>query len=350
MAKQPLVSVIVPTFKSSRYLKESIQSIENQTYSNWEMIVVDDTPEDDGTQDILNSFNDFRIKYIKPEQRLGMVKSLNYAVKLAQGDFIARMDADDISHSERFERQVNYLLGHENVGVVGCNCYTIDESDHITGCILHPTENTDIKTKMMFNVAFIHPSVMMRKELLTHYQYNEECFCCEDYEFWSRLMKVTNFHNLSEKLVKYRILNNGAMQSQLKALKADNEYYIRHTSILKKSYDNVLSYYGYKGTDISNNYVDLIFAKRINSFSILEREIFLHQCEKILKENGASKYLSRCIAYQWLKMSKSKFWKTKDFSWFVRSLKEIFMASIKKIQARIQGIFFANREVYMWKL
>lgn len=350
MNRKPLISVIIPAFQSAQYLRESIESIEAQTYSNIEIIIVDDTPIDDGTQSILDSFHDKRIKYIKPEQRLGIVKSLNYAVKISNGEFIARMDADDISHSKRIEKQAEYLLEHEDVGVVGCNCYTINERGKVIGCIVHPTDNDDIKAKMMFNVAFIHPSVMIRKNFLIQYPYNESCFCCEDYELWSRLMKVTKFHNLKEKLFKYRIQKNGAMQSQLQRLQEEEDYYRKHVSILKLAYDNVLSYYKKNGLDFSKDYVDLTFAKKLDRFSIQEREAFLSKYQIIIGEKCHSGYLSKCIHYQWIKMAKGQFWKTKKISWIVGCLQEMVISVINSVTAKVLGAIAINRKEYVWKL
>ena len=148
MEQEKLVSVIIPTFNSAHFLYESIYSIINQTYKNLEIIIVDDTPLDDGTKDILDSFNDQRIMYIKPKNRLGLVKSLNYAISVSRGIYIARMDADDISHRDRIKLQVDYLEQHPKIGVVGCNCYTINKNGKINGSIIHPANNADIKTKM----------------------------------------------------------------------------------------------------------------------------------------------------------------------------------------------------------
>ena len=349
MEQEKLVSVIIPTFKSAQFLYESIYSIVNQTYENLEIIIVDDTPSDDGTKDILDSFNDQRIIYIKPQNRLGMVKSLNYAVSISRGAYIARMDADDISHKDRIKLQVEYLERHPEVGVIGCNCYTINKNRKIIGSIIHPENNIDIKTKMMFNVAFVHPSVVIRKKLLLNNLYNEQCYCCEDYELWSRLMHKTDFHNLPTKLFKYRILTDSAMQSQLQKLQQDDIYYKKHIAILKIAYDNVLYYFNKKGSKNDVNYVELTFSKRISDFSISKREKFLANYENIIRTKNNSKYVNKCISYQWLNMTKYEFWKTTHVDWLLGCVGEILKAFIEKSNSVIIG-FISNKNISEWKL
>ena len=349
MIQNKLVSVIIPTFKSAKYLYESIYSIVNQSYKKLEIIIVDDTPTDDGTKGILDSFNDERILYVKPETRLGMVKSLNYAISLSHGEYIARMDADDVSHKDRIKQQVEYLEHHPEVGVLGCNCYTINKNGKITGCLVHPEDNLNIKTKMMFNVAFIHPSVMIRKELLLKNPYNEECYCCEDYELWSRLMSETEFHNLKQRLFKYRILSDGAMQSQLQKLQQDDAYYKKHTDILKLAYDRVLEFYGIQGKTINYNYVDLTFSKRISQFSLTERETFLSAYEGVIRLKNNSKFVKRCISYQWIKMTKKQFWKTKRLEWLLGCIEEGTVAIFEKLSSVVVG-FSPSMRVFEWKL
>lgn len=347
---KPMISVIMPTYKSAKYLKRSLMSIVEQTYENFEVIIVDDTTEDDGTKDIIDAINDRRITYYKPAVRLGMVKSLNYAIESSCGQFIARMDADDISHKERFERQVDYLNNNPDVGVVGSCCYTIDGNDRAIGSINHPTEDGDIKSKMLFNVALIHPSVMMRREVVSSVLYDNRCYCCEDYVLWSRIMGKTKFHNLSEKLFKYRVLNDGAMQSQLSKLHEDSDYYRKHLQILKMAYNNVLDYYGVSGSDLSEVYEDMLFAKKIDDIPIIRREQFLHKCKELLTKRNDSRYVNACISYQWVKMTKSQFWRTKDLRLLFRSVMVIMAMCSRNISAMIFGILSCNRESNDWRV
>ncbi len=351
MEGNPLISVLVPIYNSSRFLEDSIRSIINQTYSNFEIIIVDDSPTDDGSLAILQSLDDKRIKYIKPPERLGMVKSLNYAAQIAKGDYFARMDADDISHSKRFQLQVMYLVNNPNISVVGCNCYKIDENNKITGALVHPISDEEIKAKLLFNSAIIHPSVMMRKNVLLDNLYDENCFCCEDYELWSRLMSRYNFHNLSEKLFKYRILDNGMMQTQLNAVKNDDKYYQRHLSVMTKIYDHVMEYYGISGDSLHNNYQDLLFAKRINKYSYEERDQFLQSCKKIIETKcNNSEYIKKCIAYQWIKMTRKRFYKTDNKQMLYSSVKTMMCEGYEIVKVRLLGLLFYNRETFDWSI
>ena len=350
MPDTPLVSVVIPAYKSAEYLKESLQSIVNQTYRNLEILVLDDTPVDDGAQDIIQKLNDSRIRYIKSEKRLGLVRSINKGIRLSKGLYIARMDTDDIAHKERIERQVNYLLTHRDVGIVGSSCYTVDSHGHLIGYISFPAQDAEIKAKLLFNSAFVHSSVVIRRDLLMRFPYNESCSCCEDYELWTRLAAETHFHNLDEKLVKYRLISQSAMSSQLQRLKKDNDYYLKHTAILRMAYDNILSYYGTTGNELHQEYTDLLFAKKIKKYSIRDREIFLRQCQKLLAANCPEAYLRRCIAYQWIKMTGIRFWQTKNIQWFFDALKELVAHAALTAKIWLFRLSRIDRDEFSWRL
>lgn len=310
---EPLVSVIIPAYKSAKYLREALGSIVNQTYRNLEIFIIDDTPEDDGTENIIAGFNDGRVHHIKPEQRLGLVKSLNYGIELSNGGYIARMDADDISHPERVKKQVQYMESHLDVGVVGCNAYSMDESGKVNGERVFPEDDCELKTKMCFNSSLNHPTVMARTELLKRNLYDESCFCCEDYELWTRLMPCTKFYNFQERLFKYRVFKDSAMATQLQRIKTDDQYYEKHLSVMKKVYGNIGNYLGVDLLDLNKNYADLIFAKRLDDFSFNERKDFLQSYSRcIVAKIGKNDYSRKCFAYQWIKMTGKSFWKTTD--------------------------------------
>lgn len=347
----PLVSVIIPAYKSAKYIRESVESIEKQTYQNFEVIIVDDTEVDDGTKSIIDSFNDDRIKYIKPSSRLGLVRSLNYAIKLAKGEYIARMDADDISHIKRLEVQVDFLQSHPQIGFVGSNCYTMDTKGKITGNIEFPSQEEDIKIKLFFNNSFVHPSMMIRKQLLEEELYNENCFCCEDYEFWVRLAAKTSCYNIEQKLIKYRVFEESAMQKQLDKLQVDNEYYIKHTKVMKLIYDQNIKFFQLEDDLKGINYVDLLFTKKIDNYSLIEREDFLLKCYNLLKNNTKNtRYLKYCISYQWIKMSKKHFCSAKNKKLILWSMMVLIKSGCAKVIDICNGIVYNNKHIYDWHI
>ena len=132
MCNDILVTIGIPFFKDKEYLSAAIQSVINQTYQNWELILMDDGSSD-GSLEIAKSFKDKRIRIVSDGKNKGLPSRLNEIVGLARGEFVARMDADDIMHPERIEKQVDYLIDHPEVNVLGTMAYVIDASNSIIG-------------------------------------------------------------------------------------------------------------------------------------------------------------------------------------------------------------------------
>src|SRR3989338_5597380 len=132
LKRDPKICVIMSVYNGLPYLKEAVKSILNQTYKNFEFIIVDDASRDK-TWQFLKSLKDKRVKLIQNKKNLGLAASLNIAIRLAQGDFIARMDADDISLSNRFEEQIKYLTKHQEIDLCGTWVPLIDDTGKIVG-------------------------------------------------------------------------------------------------------------------------------------------------------------------------------------------------------------------------
>lgn len=336
MSKTPKISVIMPIYHPGEYLKQSVESILQQSFNDFEFIIVDDTPVDDGSRKIIESFNDKRIIYKKNDNRMGLVGSLNYGISISKGDYIARMDSDDISHKCRFEIQVEFLEKNIDVGLVGTNAYLIDEYGKIIGIRKFGETDAQIKTKLLFNCSFIHPTVMMRREVLTNNMYSEECFCCEDYELWTRLAKRTKMYNIQKELLKYRLLDGGANNSQLDRIKYDDEYYRKHLDVLKIAYHNIFDYFNINESELVDNYADMIFAKRIDQITIKEKKQFIvSYMEKIKQTNKQTDRLLEYVSYNWIKLSKEEFWKITNIKIFVKSILLIICAGFNKLFTKI---------------
>jgi glycosyltransferase involved in cell wall biosynthesis len=202
----PKISVILPVYNAEKYIKESIESILKQSFGDFELILINDGSNDDSEKEIL-SFEDSRIRYYLNETNLGLIKTLNKGIAQARGKYVARMDADDICAPNRFEKQFNYLEQHYDVVICGSWAKIIDEFGVVTGRIKRIDTNALIRANMLFTTPFVHPTVMIRKEVLEKNQYNEDAKHCEDLELWVRLSKepTYKFHNLPEFLLNYRI-------------------------------------------------------------------------------------------------------------------------------------------------
>ncbi len=204
----PKVSVVMPVYNGEKYLREAIDSILNQTFSDFEFIIINDCSAD-STEQIIMSYTDDRIVYVKNEKNMGVAESLNRGIDLAKGEYIARMDADDISLPERFEKQVKFMDKHTDIGVCGSNIFLFNE-DGILREHTFLSEYEDIKVGMLFGCSFAHPSVIIRKSVLkeNNFKYNSQFEKTEDYELWGRLAEVCKLYNINEFMLKYRIHKN----------------------------------------------------------------------------------------------------------------------------------------------
>jgi len=187
----------------------SIESTLNQTYKFFEFIIVDDCSYDSSFQ-IIEEYAklDSRIKIIKNKENIGLAASLNNAINRASGKYIARMDADDEMLSSRLKLQVDYLNNNQDVGVLGGGAYVLS-GGNMTNKLLMPCTHQEIKKTLPFRNPIIHPSVMIRRNLLLENKYKTNLRRKQDYELWGRLINVTKFHNLGEPLIKYHFNEKG---------------------------------------------------------------------------------------------------------------------------------------------
>ncbi|MBL7893362.1 MAG: glycosyltransferase [Bacteroidia bacterium] len=200
----PLVSVILPVYNAEKYVGSAIQSILDQSYSNFELLVIEDGSTDRSLE-IIRSFTDKRIVVIENNKNIGLVASLNKGIESSRGTYIARMDADDESMPERFKKQVEYLELHPDIGVLGTATLTFGSNRSVVTRYL-PTHD-GLLTLLFFNSCMCHPSVMMRRRVLDSdkIRYDETYRNAEDYDMWTRLAALTKLANLHEPLLKYRI-------------------------------------------------------------------------------------------------------------------------------------------------
>ena len=252
---KPLVSVIMSVFNGEQFLQKAIESILSQTYSNWEFIILDDAS-NEATQRILNPFKaDSRFKIIRHEVNRGLTKNLNYAIELSRGEFIARMDADDISLPTRFEEQVNFLRKHTHTVAVFGTVELIDEEGDSNGFWeddIKAITYQKIKSRLPFSNCVAHPTVMIRKDILQQYMYNEEQVHSQDWDLWLRMVSDGRIiEKINNTVLLYRIHKNSVTNISNKKsafLKMHNSYkpYLKNVWEEKKlSTFNLLVYVGF---------------------------------------------------------------------------------------------------------
>lgn len=215
------LSVIMPVFNAEKYLREAIDSIVNQSFSDWELIVINDGSVDSGEK-IIESYTDTRIRYYKNEQNIGLIATLNKGIDLCRGEYIARMDADDVSEKDRFKTQIDYLEHNKGYAFCGSDAKIIDENNVETGKILNLRANDYLQINLLFSVPFIHPSVMVRSEILKNNFFDADYKHAEDYDLWCRIADKHKVANVGSYLLKYRWHNsnvsvvNSEEQEQIK--------------------------------------------------------------------------------------------------------------------------------------
>ena len=203
--KNPKVTVLMSVYNGERYLTEAVDSILAQTFTDFEFLIIDDASTD-RTPEILRSYEDPRIRIITNEENLGLTKSLNRGLALARGEYIARMDADDISYIERLDKQIKYLEEHPDVGLVGSSFEIIDESGNIVSRNIYKNfTNNKIYYALIFNNCIAHSSVMYRRDLVINIEgYNERLTRTQDFDLWSKISKKSKIEVINEVLLKWR--------------------------------------------------------------------------------------------------------------------------------------------------
>lgn len=219
MSRQPLVSVLMSVHNDLPYLRESVDSILNQTLGDFEFILIDDGSTD-GSGDFLKGLSDPRVKLLVNPSNIGLTASLNLGLEIARGKYIARMDADDICELRRLESQVNFLEAHPPIGIAGCSRHLIDEAGNTVAIAPALEGDLAIRWKCLMGNPFAHPTVMLRRSVLLDHalRYNPAYRTAQDYELWTRLLPCSQAANLPEPLVRYRLRNGisrGSKSQQL---------------------------------------------------------------------------------------------------------------------------------------
>ncbi|MBL4932624.1 glycosyltransferase [Clostridium paridis] len=237
---QPLISVIMSTYNEEKsWLIKSIESILNQTERNFEFIIVLDNPLNIEIKDVLNCYaqKDQRIKLIYNDVNKGLIESLNSALAIATGEYIARMDADDISLENRFEKQIKFLLNNPKVDLVGSQIEFIDENENIINKKSNVyTNKYNLKVMLNYCNPMAHPTWMFKRSILKQLGNYREVKYAEDYDFITRVVtNGYNIDNLDDKLLLYRLRDNGiSISNSFKQSKA--AYYVK--KMYKKRLNN----------------------------------------------------------------------------------------------------------------
>lgn len=264
-----LISVVMSCYNERiEWIKKSIESVLNQSYSNIEFIIVCDNPEYDELKRMLVEYkkSDDRIKLIFNEKNIGLTACLNLAIEQSNGKYIARMDADDISYSDRFIKQLEYLR-NKNVDLVMSGAYCINENENIIADTTKDGVNyKNIKKYLMYKNISIHPTWMFKREILDTLEKYNDILYAEDYDFLCRtILNGYIVEYIPECLINYRVRSEGISRSK--------RYYQEITSqAISKSYYKALKYgKEYNPSAIIKN----LSVKNIEDFKTLNEEFKL---------------------------------------------------------------------------
>ena len=215
----PMISVLMPIYNAELYVGEAIESILNQTYKNFEFIIIDDGSTDNSLN-IIKSYKDDRIKLFQNDENKGLIYTLNRGLDLAQGKYIARMDSDDISLPKRFEIQVNFLEQNKNIGILGTGAKGFGVKSFI-----HSYNGRVSGIDLMKACVIFHPTVFLRKEFFDKFnlRYSVDYKACEDYELWTRAIRFMEIYNIPDILLNYRVhtSNISVTQSSQQNIKSE---------------------------------------------------------------------------------------------------------------------------------
>lgn len=199
------VTVAMPVYNGGRELHLAVQSILDQSFTDWELVIVDDGSTDDAVSE-LASLAEPRIRIFADGQNRGLAARLNQIIGLSRAPLIARMDHDDIAHPERLARQVEFLAAHPEIDLLGTRCLSMSETERIIGELPFAETHADICHRPWLGFYLAHPSWMGRAAWFRRHAYaNPAPYCCEDQELLLRASARSHFHALPDALLAYRV-------------------------------------------------------------------------------------------------------------------------------------------------
>lgn len=205
MTLAPAISVVLPVYNGEKYIREAVDSILCQSFTDFECILINDGSKD-SSPTILDEYAllDSRVRIVHQENR-GLISSLNRGLSEARGELVARMDADDISTPDRFQKQVEYMKQHPDVGLLGGAITLIDEVGGVIRASDYPRRGAEMDSFIKRGSPVAHPAVMMRRDLaLGLGGYRAAYQACEDYDLWLRLYEKADIDNLPDNILYYR--------------------------------------------------------------------------------------------------------------------------------------------------
>jgi glycosyltransferase involved in cell wall biosynthesis len=332
------LAVLLPTYNCAQYLQESIDSILSQTYSNFDLYIYDDCSTDTTSQ-IISTYTDERIFYIKNSENLGIAKTLNLGLEalLPHYEYIARMDADDWSFPERFQKQIDFMESNPDVAMSGTQAYWLsDMSEMKSFNWLQPERYNYIKLYLLFSASFGHQTIVFRSKYLNddNFRYDINIKTCEDWDLWTKIVRNYKIVNLPFFLVKNRVVATSNHRSP-----ENKKTHLRERCIIISNYwktfsidlspEQVFEYYYDTDASIDDNFLSKLKIL-IHSFN----ELFLKHTENLEIEDKKkfSYLLGRKILDYWKRSTVSRY---NPFVWFVVLTRVKFMGKVRLFKSQL---------------
>lgn len=276
-----MLTIGIPFYNSEKFLSKAIQSVLKQSYTNWTLILLDDGSTDNSLN-IAKEFaeKDSRIKVLSDGQNKHLAYRLNEIAKLCQTKYLARMDADDIMHPERLEKQLKILEQNPEIDVLGSNAYSIDDNDNIQG-IRMKIDNDEFK--LLDCKSFIHPSIIAKTTWFRANPYDEKMVKAQDYELWQRTLSKSVFKVYTEPLLFYREFGSNYYKKYFSGfsskkyvatkLKSKKLYLESYKHLAKGLLFYCLNLIGKENYLIQNRYVVLNEDDKLKAINILNKSL-----------------------------------------------------------------------------
>ncbi len=280
---KPTISIIMPVYNGQKYIEESIDSIIGQTFSDFELIIIDDSSTDDSKKIALDYVaKDQRIKVIENTYDKGLYGALNSGLDACTGEYIARADADDINRPYRLKTQISFLKENKTIDIVGGGYQLFGNGTYQK--IFHPSKSLRLAWKFLTNTYFCHPSVMFRKSVLaTVPRYPN--VVCEDFAFFSKIIQTHKGHNIRKILIDYRQHDSNYSNTQSENIqKSIKNTYLHNFEFYTGSFEHAEVFYQF-------HYFKKVAVK--DTFKIIKISFVISQ--KILKQYGFRAYGIRAL-------------------------------------------------------
>ena len=272
------ITVLMPVYNAEKYLADAIGSILNQSFENFELLIINDGSTD-GSEKIILSYSDQRIRYVKNEKNIKLIATLNKGIEISKGKYIARMDADDVSSPNRLQVQFDFMESNPSVALCGSWFELIGDR---TGIAKYVASHNEIMMKMLCQCHFCHPTIIMRKSMIETFEtkFDPTFIHAEDYDFFSRIGEKYKLGNIQTALLKYRIHEQSVSAS-------NRDVQINNSTVIKKrTFKNI-------GVVVDEEDIDLF--KTIMQHEYTTTVEYLNKSELLLGKLLAANKLSACF-------------------------------------------------------